>query len=199
MSEPPARPPLQSQSGSGPRIAAIVAVIVAAGIVLWLLLRARDDHGDTGKTTTTARATPPVLANSRLLRRLAASVRYPVYWAGRVSGRKVELTETSSGNIFLRYLTPRARVGDPRPDFLTVGTYPLKNAFAATRAVSERPGMIVRKLRGGGIAMTNPQRRTSVYFSFPRAAVQVEVYDPDPARAMRLVVSGRVRPIPAGR
>src|SRR5919206_4348561 len=114
MSEPPARPPLQSQ-GSAPRIGAIIAVIVAAGIVVWLLLKARDD-GDSGKTATTQKATPPVLANSRLLRRLAGSVRYPVYWAGRISGHKVELTQTSSGNVFLRYLSRDARVGDPRPD-----------------------------------------------------------------------------------
>jgi hypothetical protein len=198
MSEPPARPPLQSQ-GSAPRIGAIIAVIVAAAVVMWLLLKARDHNGGSGKTVTTQKATPPVLANSRLLRRLAGSVRYPVYWAGRISGHKVELTQTSAGNIFLRYLAGKARVGDPRPDFLTVGTYPLKDAFTATKAVAQRPGMVVRKLRGGGIAMTNPQRRTSVYFSFPRSPVQVEVYDPDPARAMRLVVSGRVRPIPAGR
>jgi hypothetical protein len=120
-----------------------------------------------------------------------------VYWAGRVPRRKVELTQTGAGNIFLRYLTAGARVGDPRPDFLTVGTYPLKDAFTATRTVARRPGMIVRKLHDGGIAMTNPARRSSVYFSYPSSPVQVEVYDPDPARAMRLVVSGRIRPIRA--
>lgn len=185
---------MQSQR-SGPRLGAIAVVIIAAGVVLWLLLKARDDNKSSDKPATTAKPAPPVLANSRLLRRLAGTVGYPVYWAGRLRGRKVELTQTAAGNVFLRYLTAGARVGDPRPDFLTVGTYPLKDAFAVTKTVSRRPGMIVRKLPHGGIAMTNVQRRTSVYFSFPRLPVQVEVYDPDPARAMRLVVSGRVRPI----
>src|SRR5436309_890777 len=134
MAEPPARPPMQSQR-SGPRLGAIAVVIIAAGLVLWLLLRARDD--DNNKTSrpaaTSAKAQPPTLANTRELRRLAAGLGYPVYWAGRIPRRKVELTQTASGNVFLRYLTVSARVGDPRPDFLTVGTYPLKDAFTATR------------------------------------------------------------------
>lgn len=179
------------------RLAPIVLVVVAGGLVLWLLLSARNDDKGSEETTPAAAARPPVLANGRALRALAAEVEYPLYWAGRVPGRKIELTRAAGGNIFLRYLTPSARVGDPRPDFLTVGTYPVKDAFAATRDVAQRPGMIVRKLPRGGIAIASRARRSSVYFSFPGSPVQVEVYDPDPARAMRLVLSGRIRRIPA--
>jgi hypothetical protein len=193
MSEPPARPP----ATTGRSLAAIAVVVVAAAAVLAWLLSVRDGKHRSASTAGGARSA--VLANGRALRALAAGLGYPVYWAGRIAGRKVELTQTGSGNVFLRYLTPKARVGDPRPDFLTVGTYPLPRAFAATRAVARRPGMIVRKLAHGGIAITNQQRRTSVYLAYPGSSVQIEVYDPDGARALRLVLRGRIRPIPTTR
>lgn len=195
MSEPPSRP----RSTPARSLVAIGVVVVAAGGVLWWLLSIPGGHHKSSDRASTTASAPPVLANGRMLRALARGVGYPVYWAGRVPGRKVELTEIGSGKIFLRYLTPSARLGDPRPDFLTVVTFPLKGAFRATRAVARRPGMTVRKLHHGGIAITYPERRTSVYFAYPRSPVQVEVFDPDASRAMRLVLSGRIRPVPIGR
>jgi hypothetical protein len=36
-----------------------------------------------------------------------------------------ELTVTRGGFVSVRYLTARAKVGDPRPDFVTIGTAPV--------------------------------------------------------------------------
>jgi hypothetical protein len=39
------------------------------------------------------------------------------------------------------------------------------------------------------------QNPRSAYIAFPRQDYQVEVYDPSPARALRLATSGRVAPV----
>ena len=37
----------------------------------------------------------------------------------------MELSETGKARVYLRYLTEGAEAGDPRPAFLTAGTYAL--------------------------------------------------------------------------
>lgn len=47
----------------------------------------------------------------------------------------------------------------------------------------------------GRVVVSNSKALLSVYFSAPDNSVEVEVYAPSPKRAMRLALSGRVRPI----
>ena len=61
-------------------------------------------------------------------RRFASSHNGPVYWAGRIPARKLELTTTGSGT-FVRYLPLSASGGDSARA-ITIATYPLRNAFA---------------------------------------------------------------------
>jgi hypothetical protein len=42
--------------------------------------------------------------------------------------------------------------------------------------------------------VVNPQTPTSAYFVSPDNAVEVEIYDRSPQRALRLALSSRVRP-----
>jgi hypothetical protein len=106
-----------------------------------------------------------------------------------------ELTRTAAGNIFIRYLPPNARPGDPRPAFLAIGTYPVPDAFARTRTAGKRTGAVAVGLKGGGIAVYDSARPTSVYFAYPDSKVQVEVFDPNGRTARNLVVYGRIVPI----
>lgn len=108
--------------------------------------------------------------------------------------RKLEVSHTRAG-VYIRYLSVDARLGDPRGIFLTIGTYPVAHAYAETERVALERGAWTHRLPGGGIAVSRASRPTSVYLSYPRSPVQVEVYDPDPARARQLVLSGRVRPV----
>jgi hypothetical protein len=106
-----------------------------------------------------------------------------------------ELTRTAAGNIYIRYLPPNARAGDPRPAFLAIGTYPVPDAFARTRTAGKRTGAVAVGLKGGGIAVYDSARPTSVYFAYPNSKVQVEVFDPNGRAARNLVVYGRIVPI----
>jgi hypothetical protein len=122
-------------------------------------------------------------------------VGHPVYWAGAVRGSTYELSRTKDGRIYIRYLQRGAKIGDPKPKYLAVGTYPQANAFASLKATAKKQGVPTMKLRGGGLAFIDKTHPTSVYLAYPGSDYQIEVYDPSPARARRLVVSGRVVPL----
>jgi hypothetical protein len=175
------------------RIGAVLAVALVAGFVAWLLLRS----DTTGKPAPQASPTPPVatVVPTGRLRELAATLDHPLFWAGTRPGMGYELTSTAAGNIFIRYLPPNARAGDPRPAFLAIGTYPVPDAFARTRTAGKRAGAVAVGLKGGGIAVYDSGRPTSVYFAYPDSKVQVEVFDPNGRTARNLVVHGRIVPI----
>jgi hypothetical protein len=175
------------------RLGAVLAVALVAGFVAWLVLR----DGSTGKPASQASPAPATakVVRSGRLRELAATLGHPLYWAGTRPGTRYELTRAAAGNIFIRYLSPDARVGDRRPAFLAIGTYPVADAFVRTRRAGKRPGAVVVKLLGGGIAVYDSARPLSVYFAYPGSRVQVEVFDPSGRTARDLVVSGQVVPI----
>lgn len=165
------------------RVGAVVVLAIVAGLVVWLLA--------SGGDSTTKRA-PAASASITALRALAASARHPVYWAGPKQGFKYELTRTADGRIYVRYLPAGVAIGDSRPNYLSIGTYPVKDALAAVTAIAKREKTATFKLSGGGIAVQDASHPTSVYFAYPGSDYQVEVYDPSPARARQLVVSGQI-------
>jgi hypothetical protein len=175
------------------RIGALVALAVVVGLVLWLLVR-----GNGNSTRTFRSSAQPVSAQE--LARLPASVGHPVYWAGPKRGFTYELTRTTDGRIYVRYLPAGVSIGSDRPNYLTIGTYPSKNALAAVRGVAKGPRVKSMRLRGGGTAIQDAKHPTSVYLAYPRSDFQVEVYDPSPERARQVVLSGGITPVesPAG-
>lgn len=174
------------------RLGAVLAVALAAAFVAWLLLSDNDDDGAAGDRGNTGDATAARAATQEELVELARSLEYPIYWAGSLPNRTFELTRTSSGRVYIRYLPPGVEPGDPEPRYLTVGTYPQANGYAAVRAASRRPNTDSRQLAGGSLIVYNRSRPRSAYFSFPGARFQVEVFDPTPGRARQLTLSGRI-------
>lgn len=165
----------------------ILAIVVA--VVVWLIVKGTDDTSDTTRPSAAASA-----ATLATLRALPGEVGHPVYWAGTRAGYTLELTEVD-GNLFVRYLPPGTDVGDPRADFLTVGTYRVADAYTVLKLRSRRRGQHALRARGGGIAVWSDSRPQSVYLAYPRADIQVEIYDTSAARARRLATTGAVEPI----
>jgi hypothetical protein len=128
------------------------------------------------------------------LQALAASLKHPIYWAGPTSGYTYELTRSASGNVFVRYLPPGVKVGSATP-YLTVATYPFPGAFGAIQALAKHKNLQTIKLAGGGLAVRDMSVPTSIHLAFPGSAYQVEVFDPSPASALRVVKSGKVTSI----
>jgi hypothetical protein len=180
------------------RLGAVVAIAVTAGLVSWFLF-ARGGSGDISPANRQGPAGPvagkaqtvPVSAEG--LRTLAAALKQPIYWAGPKPGYQLELTREADGRIFIRYLPVGVKLGSDRP-LVTIGTYPVKNAFSVTEAVAARSDSVKMRLRGG-IAFYNRQSPTSIYLAYPASDFQVEVYDPWAPGARRLVGSGAVAPV----
>lgn len=168
------------------RLGALIALGLAVFLTGWLVL-GRDGKPSQPSTGATS-------ASEAELREFAASASHPVYWAGARPGQTYELTKTSDGRVYVRYLPEGAQAGDPRPQFLTVGTYPRASAYAELKRASRAEGAIARKLPQGGLAVLS-KGSSSVYFGYPDAAYQVEVYAPSPGTARNLVVAGQIVPV----
>src|SRR3954454_5845756 len=122
----------------------------------------------------------------------AATVGHPVYWAGPEQGYRYELTHTTDGRIYIRYLPAGVAVGTSAPDYLTVGTYPVKDALATVQAIGGKAGGSLLNLGGGAVAAVDPDHTLSIYIAYPDASYEVEVYDPSPRRARQLVTTGAI-------
>lgn len=175
-----------------------MAIALAAAFAAWLLVRGNDDSSSTSTTTqtqTTAAEIGPVAAGPATLRSLADGAGHPVYWIGPRPNRTYELTRTSSGRIFIRYLPPGVRVGNRSARFTIVGSYPVENAIDVLRELSEQPGERSASVPGGGLAVYSTSSPTNVYVAYPGSDAQIEVFDPSAERALRLATSGRVVPV----
>ena len=163
-----------------------VAVTAAALLVAWLAA---------GNTSPRAPATGPGprIVSPAQLEKFARSHGGPLYWAaGPKSGFRLELTEASGGRTFVRYLPPGVRAGDPRPDFLSIGTYTREQAFADLTQVSKRRGMVSNDAPGGGIVVFDSSKPTSVYLAYPGRPYQVEVFAPASPTTRALILGGHV-------
>jgi hypothetical protein len=183
------------------RLGAVIVLALAAAFVAWKLVEdSGDDKAAPAKTVESA--------SEGELRELSGMLGHPVYWAGPRPGFTYELTQAPVGTkplcltpalegtcVYIRYLPPGAPLNDRRPNFLTVGTYPYPRAYATARTQGKQPGAFSRKLRGGGVVYSTSNKPKSVYLAYPRLDYLYEVYDPEPKRARRLALSGRIRPI----
>jgi hypothetical protein len=174
-----------------PRNAAIVGVLIAAAVVVLFLLLKSDDNGSNEPSSTNG----PEATSVQGLQQLAASVDHPVYWAGERPGKSYELTISDQGNIFVRYLDPNTPVGSRSVTSLTIGTYPVQNAYEALQGIAKKPGSKTGKTPDGGFVVTNEGTPQSVYIAYPNSDHEIEVYDPDPKTAFSLATSGAVVPI----
>lgn len=169
------------------RLGALIALGLAAFFVGWLVMNRGDD--------TTPAASGASATSESELRSFAESVSHPVYWAGPKDGHTYELTRTTDGRVYVRYLPEGTEVGDPRARFLTVGTYPRAGAWAELKRAARADGAVSLKLERGGLAVFSDARPTSVYFGYPNAKYQVEVFHPSATEARRLALAGQVVPV----
>jgi hypothetical protein len=173
-------------AGRGLLLGVIAVVVLAVAVGAFLLLGDDDDDGGAGGAKT---------LSVEELQDLAAERDRPTFWAGPQSGLQYEVTETGDGAVYIRYLPEDAEVGDPRPGYLTVATYPLDNGYDRVAAASRRDDTEAERLDDGGLAVINETRPSSVYLAHRDGKYQVEVYHPSPERARELVVSGAVQPV----
>jgi hypothetical protein len=180
--------------GGRPRIGAVIAVGLAIAFLVWLLFIRGDDGEESvaGQVNQApVSAVGPVEATTSDLLELQEEAGHPIYWLGEMEGREVEVTRTTDGNVYVRYLDTGAAVGEEAP-FLTISTYPFVDAFGALEVVAERPGSVSERLDDGALVVRAGESATSVYVAWPDQDVQVEIFDPDPEEALRAATSGEL-------
>jgi hypothetical protein len=181
------------------RLGAVAAVAIAAGLLVWLLVIRGDGNAPSQpQTTTVTSAQPgsaapakPVAATAAGLQSVARALKHPLYWAGPRAGYTYELTQTANGLVYIRYLPPGVAVGSS-DTYLTIGTYPDSAAFQKLENAHTVAGSTVRRLPGGGLAVSYKIRPTSIYVAWPTSKYLVEVYDPSPAHAFALALGRRI-------
>jgi hypothetical protein len=181
---------IRAQRGRLTLVVLAIAVATAAAVVMLFLL-----HGGRSASHLPAANSGPAIVSQAQLEHLAAATNHPIYWAGPKAGYSYELTRASDGRIWIRYLPRGVKAGDPRPGFLVVGTYAQAGSFAYLKHAAKKADSVSLALDHGGIALFNAARPTSVYFGYPRANYQVEVYDPSADSARQLVLAGEIIPV----
>ena len=174
------------------RVGAVVAIAAVVGIGTWLLVRGGDNPKPAAVELPRSGA---VRAPLDLLTALAAASSRPIYWAGPRTSNRYELTKSTDGRVYIRYLPPGAPIGSDQP-YLTVGTYPVHDAFAVTSRLAGRSEAVKVATGGGGVAFYDAQKPTNVFLAYPGSGVQVEVFSPVAHEAQLLVGSGGVVRVP---
>lgn len=180
--------------GIGPPHLIAIGLAVVAVLILWLLLSGGDDSGsvETRSDPSPAQAVQ-IVSESELLGAMEG-VGYAVYWAGPRVGVEYEVSRPEEGRAFVRYL-PKGEEPESEEPFLTVGSYRQSDALASIRELGQKPGAILIATAGGGSAYADGPDATSAYLAFPGVGTQIEVYDPQPGRALSLIRSGSIVPI----
>lgn len=123
------------------------------------------------------------------LSRYSAALDQPIFWLGPKKNTTYEFTRTSDGRIYVRYLPEGAAVGTRQP-YVTVGTYPMANAYAVTSRLTSGSTKIAAAPTF--VALTVKRRPTSVFLAFLHTNYQVEVFDPVASVARQIIAAGQV-------
>lgn len=169
-----------------------LSVALAAIATVILLASCGGDSSTTSTEATTSSNAATVVPESGLLKAMKG-VGYPVYWAGPRLGVEYEVSRQED-RVFVRYL-PKGEEVESEKKFLTVGSYKDSKALAGVRESGQKQGAILVKIKGGGTAYAEGTDATSAYMAFPGVNTQVEVFDPKPGEALRLIRSGAIVPV----
>jgi hypothetical protein len=182
------------ESSERVRTSAVLAVTLAVALLVWLLFVKGDgDSSEPAANPGTAGQSVSLVPESGLLDALEG-VGYPIYWAGPRLGVEYEVLRLPEGRTYLRYLPEGEEIESKRP-FLTVGSYEESGALQSIRSLGRKPGAVLVSVAGGGSAYAEGPDATSAYMAFPGVGTQIEVFDPEEGKALRLIKSGAIVPV----
>jgi hypothetical protein len=166
-----------------------------ASLLIGILLGALLFGGDDDDAVVSASApTGAQIVTPEDLAAEARSLGRPVYWAGPQADSAIELERSPEGNTSIRYIPEGEEVGGEAGDFLTIVTYPYPEAHKALTQQAASGDALSRELPNGGFAISQPDQPTNAYLAYEGEDYQVEIYDPRPGRALKLIIDGAVTP-----
>jgi hypothetical protein len=183
-------PKFDGPDGKRNQLYAAGAAAAGAIVIVVILVLALGDGGE----ASTSESGPRTLSVDALGEELSGK-NPPVYWAGEQPGAQLELSRPAEDRTYVRYLTREAKAGDERPDFLTVGTYLHAEPVKALKRQAHESGGVLATAPGNATVYFNRDEPQSVYLAYPGVDVEIEVFDPNFSRALRLVNSGQIIPV----
>lgn len=181
---------LYSRSAGWRRRSALIAgVVIVAAVAVWI---PSSQNGSGAHTALTG----PKLFKPVELTAMSGVLGHPVFWAGHRPGARTEFREDAGGNIQVRYLTGMAGDGTVAEGSLNITTYPYPGAYRATLDLARARNIrVVRTNRG--IGFLDPKNPYFVVLAWPsHPDLQVKVFDPVRYRALKMVRSGEIVPLP---
>ena len=173
-------------------VAAVLAVVV--GLLAWNWYSSSRSTTEPAASTPAASTAPgPVLMTQDQLRAIVSTAGHSIYWAGARGLKTFEVTFVGH-DVYVRYLPANEPAGSKNA-YLTVGTYEKSDAYAGLVKAAALAGAKSGKLTGGALVVVPADKPTSAYFAFEGHNLLMEVYDPTPGEALKLVTSGVVEPI----
>lgn len=170
-------------------LAAGLALAVIGMVLLWALVIKSDDDAE--------KQDEPEIVQTSDLSDAADRVGHDIYWAGEQPRKKVELAESDTGRVYVRYLDEGAEPGVRSTKFMTVVTYPVENAAVALRrGLANRPKAELARGAGGAVVLIDPSTPGSVRLAYPGSDQQVELYTPNVKDSIRLATNGAIQPVP---
>jgi len=189
MDKPPAAQPGSPNSVNKVRSYIALALVALAAVLLVAWLVSGDDEDSE------AGSGAAEIVSVEQLEDALVGKGGPVYWAGEQQGAEIELSRPEAGRTYIRYLTGDAEAGDPRADFLTVGSYVHPDPVAALRKQGRESGGVLGTAPGKAVVYFSRNQPSSVYLAYPGVDVEIEVFDPNFTKALQLVNSGQIVPV----
>src|SRR5262249_49192249 len=142
------------------RVAPTIAVVVVAlvGFVIWLAV---SSGGNSNQATPSGGDNSAATMTADELKATGAGANAPIYWVGTKPRSTYELTHTTDGKYLVRYLPEGSKAGT-QGLFLTIGTYPVQNAYAIGKAAAKDPSAVQVPVGNNGVAFYGRSRPTSV-------------------------------------
>lgn len=172
--------------GSSLRVVLIATVAAVAALAVWLVIK----PGSSSVPPAADGSETAVAVTADGLRSASAAAGRPIFWQGPDPARTLELSQMRDGRVYVRYLPAGVAVGEKKPA-LSIGTYPVRDAFAVTSDVVGKSGF-VRLTVPAGVAGYSKGTPGNVYLALPGQDYQVEVYSPDAQEAQDAVTSGAI-------
>jgi hypothetical protein len=167
----------------------LAAVGLIAALMVWVAV-------ETTRVSSTAQApNTTVTANSVAeLESQVAAIRHWVFWVGPRNGVTYELTQQSDGTVRIRYL-PRGAAAGSSGSYLTVATYPFLNPFSVIAGIGRQSNATAVHVPGSGVGAYPTSDPSDVHVAYPGVDFQIEVFDPTPGAAPKIVNSGQLTPV----
>ncbi len=166
-------------------LAVVALLLVAIGVAVGLF--AQGVHPAEGTSFPVGK---PVIVWEQQLKSYG-SENQTVYWAGPQAHRQYELTRSTTGASFIRYLPEGVKAGSEH-EYLTVATYPQAHGYELLTESVNAHTTTSQKTESGALVVADSKAPQSTYFSFPDANFQVEVFSPTQGQSLRQVLDGEI-------